>query len=101
MLKHIENQEQFDAVLKEKKVLVDFYADWCGPCKMIGPVLEDVSKELGDKVTIAKVNVDKQEAIAAQYNIFSIPTMILFENGEIARKQVGFVPKAALIRFIG
>ncbi len=101
MLKHIENQEQFDAVLKEKKVLVDFYADWCGPCKMIGPVLEEVSKELGDKVTIAKVNVDKQEAIAAQYNIFSIPTMILFENGEIARKQVGFVPKAALIRFIG
>jgi len=101
MLKHIENQEQFDAVLKEKKVLVDFYADWCGPCKMIGPVLEDVSKELGDKVTIAKVNVDKQEAIAAQYNIFSIPTMILFENGEIARKHVGFVPKAALFRFIG
>ena len=101
MLKHIENKEQFAAVLKEGKVLVDFYADWCGPCKMLGPVLEDVSKELGDKVTIAKVNVDNQDAIASQYNIFSIPTIILFENGEIVRKQVGFVPKAALIRFIG
>lgn len=101
MLKHIENQQQFDEVLKGKKVLVDFYADWCGPCKMLGPVLEEVSKELGDNVTIAKVNVDQQEAIAGQYSIFSIPTMILFENGEIVRKQVGFVPKAALIRFIG
>ncbi|MFA5421187.1 MAG: thioredoxin [Bacilli bacterium] len=101
MLKHINSQEEFDAVLKEPRVLVDFYADWCGPCKMLGPVLEEVAKELGDKVTIAKVNVDQQEAIAGQYNIFSIPTMILFEKGTIVRKQVGFVPKAGLIRFIG
>ncbi|MFA7700361.1 MAG: thioredoxin [Bacilli bacterium] len=101
MLKHIENQQQFEEVLKEGKVLVDFYADWCGPCKMLGPVLEEISKELGDTVTIAKVNVDQQEAIAGQYSIFSIPTMILFDNGELVRKQVGFVPKAALIRFIG
>ncbi|MFA5481027.1 MAG: thioredoxin [Bacilli bacterium] len=101
MLLHIENQEQFDQVIKNGKVLVDFYADWCGPCKMLGPVLEEVAKELGDKVTIVKVNVDQHEDIAGQYQIFSIPTIILFEGGAISRKQVGFVPKAGLIRFIG
>jgi len=100
MIKHIESQEEFAEVIKGDKVLVDFYADWCGPCKMLGPVLEELGKELGDKVTIVKVNVDQQEAIAAQYGIFSIPTLFIFERGVVARKQVGFVPKSGLIRFI-
>lgn len=101
MVIQITSVEQFDELINKNKVLVDFYADWCGPCRMIAPILEDIAKQLGDEVVIAKVDVDKYGNIAGRYHIFSIPTMILFEKGIEVRKQVGLLPKERLIAFIG
>ena len=77
-------------------VLVDFWAEWCGPCKMIGPALEEISEELADKVTIAKINIDENPDAPGQYGVRGIPTMILFKNGEVAATKVGAAPKSAL-----
>jgi thioredoxin 1 len=77
-------------------VLVDFWAEWCGPCKMIGPALEEISDELGGKVVIAKLNIDDHPNAPAKYGVRGIPTMILFKNGEIADTKVGAAPKSAL-----
>jgi thioredoxin 1 len=77
-------------------VLVDFWAPWCGPCKAIAPILEELATELGDKVSIAKVNVDDNDAIAAEYGIRAIPTMLLFKGGQLVETFVGMMPKAAL-----
>jgi thioredoxin 1 len=88
----------FDAqVLKSSKpVLVDFWAEWCGPCKMIGPSLEEISEELGEQVTIVKLNIDDHPDTPAKYGVRGIPTMILFKNGEVADTKVGAAPKAQL-----
>ncbi|MDY0100603.1 MAG: thioredoxin [Bacilli bacterium] len=101
MVIKITSVEQFDELINKNKVLVDFYADWCPPCRMIAPILEDVAKEVNNGVVIAKVDVDAHGSIAGRYNIFSIPTMILFEKGKEVRKQVGILPKDRLIAFIG
>ena len=77
-------------------VLVDFWAEWCGPCKMIGPSLEEISDELGAKVTIAKINIDENPDAPAKYGVRGIPTMILFKNGAPAATKVGAAPKSAL-----
>ena len=77
-------------------VLVDFWAEWCGPCKMIGPSLEEISDELGAKVTIAKINIDENSDAPAKYGVRGIPTMILFKNGAPAATKVGAAPKSAL-----
>ena len=77
-------------------VLVDFWAEWCGPCKMIGPSLEEISDELGEQVTIAKLNIYDSPDAPAKYGVRGIPTMILFKNGEIADTKVGAAPKSAL-----
>jgi thioredoxin 1 len=77
-------------------VLVDFWAEWCGPCRMIGPALEELSTELGEKVTIAKLNIDDNPEAPARYGVRGIPTMILFKNGEPAATKVGAAPKSAL-----
>ena len=84
MIKYLEN-DNFDEIIKEGKLLVDFYADWCGPCKMLGSVLEDV-----DFVDILKVNTDMHPELARKYGVMSIPTLIVFENGEIKKQSVGF-----------
>lgn len=76
----------------DKPVIVDFYADWCQPCKMVTPILEQVKKELGDKIKIIKINVDKNKAISAKYNIRSIPTLMIFKNKELKYNQAGVVP---------
>lgn len=89
----------FDKVLENKKVLVDFYADWCGPCRMLGPVLEEVSK-VNDDVLIVKVNVDDAQEIAARYGVMSIPTMILFENSEIKDTKVGVLTQEQILDWI-
>jgi thioredoxin 1 len=77
-------------------VLVDFWAPWCGPCKAIAPVLEELATELDGKLKIAKVNVDEADGVAAQYNVRAIPTMLLFKGGQVAEQFVGMMPKATL-----
>lgn len=84
--------EDFNEEIKEGLVLVDFYAVWCGPCKMMHPVLEQISQE-DTNIKIIKVNVDNHEDIAREYGIMSIPTLILFQNGVLVEKNVGYMPK--------
>ena len=92
----------FDSeVLKANEpVVVDFWAEWCGPCKMIAPALEEIAGVLGDKVKIVKLNVDENPATAQKYGIMSIPTLLMFKNGEIAKRQVGAQPKQKLEQWI-
>ncbi len=86
MLKYLEN-ESFNEIINQDKVLVDFYAEWCGPCKMLTPVLE----RLGDSYEIVKVDVDKHFDLAKEYGIMSVPTLIIFKNGKIAKQMIGFM----------
>ena len=81
-------------------VVVDFWAEWCGPCRMIAPALEEIAEQLGEKVKILKLNVDENPNTAAKYGIMSIPTLMLFKNGEIASRQVGAAPKQKLAQWI-
>ncbi len=81
-------------------VVVDFWAEWCGPCKMIAPALEEIAKSLGDKVKILKLNVDENPNIAGKYGIQSIPTLMIFKNGQMAARQVGAAPKHKLEQWI-
>ncbi|MFK5890689.1 MAG: thioredoxin [Flavobacteriaceae bacterium] len=83
-----------EVVLKsDKPVLVDFWAAWCGPCRMLTPIVEELGKDYGDKVTIGKVDVDANQKFAAQYGVRNIPTVLLFKGGEVVDKQVGVAPK--------
>jgi thioredoxin 1 len=81
-------------------VVVDFWAEWCGPCKMIGPVLEEIASEMQGQVTIAKLNVDENPGVAGTYGIRSIPTLMLFKDGKMASTKVGAAPKGELKRWI-
>jgi thioredoxin 1 len=87
---------QADVLDATKPVLVDFWAEWCGPCRMIGPSLEELSNELGDRVTIAKLNLDENPDAPTKYGVRGIPTMILFKNGAPAATKIGAEPKSRL-----
>ena len=100
-IKHItDNSFETDVVQAGKPVLLDFWAEWCGPCKMIAPILEEIAKEYGDKIQIAKINVDENQEIPAKFGIRGIPTLILFKNGEIAAQKVGALAKSQLTAFL-
>ncbi|MET7995685.1 thioredoxin [Amycolatopsis sp. NPDC005232] len=86
-----------DVLTSEKPVLVDFWATWCGPCKMVAPVLEEIAAENGEKLTVAKLDIDENPNTARDYHVMSIPTLILFQGGKPVKQIVGAKPKAALL----
>ena len=89
-----------DVLKSNDAVLVDFWAEWCGPCRMIAPVLDEIATEMAGKLKIVKLNVDENPATAAKYGVMSIPTLMLFKNGELASRQVGAAPKAKLVQWV-
>jgi thioredoxin 1 len=89
-----------DVLKSSEPVVVDFWAEWCGPCRMIAPALDEISGQVGDKVKIVKLNVDENPEVAAKYGIMSIPTLLMFKNGEISSRQVGAAPKQKLHQWI-
>ena len=101
MIIHVDNLNEFNEKIASGRVLVDFYATWCGPCKMLAPILEEVDErgEAGD-LLIVKVDVDEAGEIAAKYGIQSIPTLILFENGKAVKNALGYMPKPQLLNFL-
>lgn len=90
-----------EVIGSEIPVLVDFWAPWCGPCKMLGPVISQIAEENEGKVKVGKVNVDEEDELAERFGVQSIPTIILFKNGEEAARNVGFAPKAKLVQMLG
>ena len=96
MVKQITDKE-FDETIKSGKVLVDFYADWCGPCKMMSPVVDEIAKEFSDKLKVCKINVDEAPEWAAEYGVMSIPTLIFFQNGNVVDTLVGLTSRSELI----
>lgn len=95
------DNKNFKPVVRSGKVLVDFWAPWCAPCKMVAPTLNEIAEEQKGNITIAKVNVDKQQALAQKYNIRNIPTMILFDNGKEVKRIMGVKPKKSILKEVG
>src|SRR3954462_9127213 len=91
---------QADVLDAKKPVLVDFWAEWCGPCRMIAPALDELSNELGDKVTIAKLNIDENPHVPTKYGVRGIPTMMIFHQGQVAATKVGALPKSKIKEWI-
>ena len=98
MIKHLSNQSEFEQEVQGPVVVVDFYADWCGPCQMLAPVLEQLEKETSIK--IVKINVDEIPDIARAFRIMSIPTLMLFKDGKLVKKELGYMPIERLREFI-
>ena len=100
-IKHVTDASFEGDVLKsDRPVLVDYWAEWCGPCKMIAPILDELSKQYGDKLQIAKMNVDENRDIPAKFGIRGIPTLMLFKDGQLAATKVGAMSKAQLVQFL-
>ena len=102
MATHAVTDDTFDTEVRQSDipVVVDFWAEWCGPCKQIGPALEEISEEMAGKVKVVKVNVDENMSVAASLNVRGIPALFLFKNGEVVSNKTGAAPKAALQNWI-
>jgi thioredoxin 1 len=100
-IKHVSDASfEQDVLRSETPVLVDYWAEWCGPCKMISPILDELSREYGDRVQVAKVNVDENQATAARFGVRGIPTLMLFRNGAMIASSVGALSKSQLTLFL-
>lgn len=99
-MKSLDNNNFEETIAQDKLTFVDFWAEWCGPCRMLMPIVEEISSEIGDKANICKVNVDEAPEVASKFNIRSIPTMILFKNGKPVETVVGAKSKAEILDLI-
>lgn len=95
-----ENYEE-EVVKSEKPVLIDFYADWCGPCRMMGPIIEEIAEEKADTIKVGKINVDENQDLAMEYGVMSIPTIVIIKNGEVEKTFVGVRDKSEILGAIG
>ena len=98
MLKHLQNANEFEKEVQGEAVLVDFFAEWCGPCQMLAPVLEQFAKE--SEVKVIKIDVDEVPELARQFRVMSIPTLMLFKDGKFVKKQLGYMPIEAVREFV-
>lgn len=97
----VSSTQEFETLVKSKKLtLVDFWAPWCGPCRVVGPILEEIAQERGDQVQIVKVNVDDQQELAVRYGVMSIPTLLLFKDGNLVDQTIGALAKNKLVAWI-
>ncbi len=94
------NADNFDETVKDKVALIDFWAEWCGPCRMLGPVVDEVAKEIGDDAVVAKINVDEAQELAAKFGVRSIPAVFVLKNGEVVEQFVGVQDKQTLVNAI-
>ena len=99
-LKITKENFESEVLRSEKPVLLDFWADWCGPCRMLAPVIAEIAEEYAGTVKVGKVNVDEQMELAMQYRVSSIPTVLLFRNGKVAGTSIGYVPKGKLLEML-
>ncbi len=102
MLEYTITEENFEeeVLASDKTVLVDFWAEWCGPCKMIAPVVSEIAEEMQESVKVCKINVDEVPSLAIKYGVSSIPTILIFKNGEIVNKSIGYREKEALLKLL-
>lgn len=99
MVKYLEKEEDFAKIISEEDVLVDFYADWCGPCKMLSPIVEQVAQENKD-IKVVKINIDQEQDIAIKYEIMSIPTLVVIKNGNETNRSVGLIGKSDILELV-
>ena len=95
------NNFEQEVLHSDKPVLIDFWAPWCGPCRMLSPVISEIAKEYGDKIKVCKVNVDDEGELAASFNVMSIPTLVVVKDGKVTNSAIGVRPKAQIVEMIG
>lgn len=95
-----QNNFEAEVVKSDKPVLLDFWASWCGPCRMLSPIIEEIEKEYSGKIKVGKINVDEEGALAAQFGIASIPTVVIIKDGKLADTSIGFMQKDALVKML-